>query len=98
MMRKRLTLLKILIGVFCAIAGLGGPAKAQAPSLVQPWGLPPLPTGVGEIEKFADVSNTPQGQFLEGGSFDTQGNLWFVAIGSGWVSYLTPDGKLNPVF
>jgi gluconolactonase len=24
--------------------------------------------------------------------------LRFVAIGSGWVSYLTPDGKLNPVF
>ena len=50
------------------------------------------------MEKFADVSNTPQGQFLEGGSFDTQGNLWFVAIGSGWVSYLTPDAKLVPVF
>ena len=49
MMRKRLTLLKILIGVFCAIAGLGGPAKAQAPSLVQPWALPPLPTGVDHI-------------------------------------------------
>ena len=50
------------------------------------------------MEKFADVSGTPQGQFLEGGAFDTQGNLWFVAIGSGWVSYLTPDGKLVPVF
>ena len=23
---------------------------------------------------------------------------WFVAIGSGWVSYLTPDAKLVPVF
>src|SRR4029434_3661323 len=46
----------------------------------------------------ADVSGTPQGQFLEGGAFDTQGNLWFVAIGSGWVSYLTPDGKLVPGF
>jgi len=50
------------------------------------------------VEKFADVSETPQGKFLEGGSSDTQGNLWFVAIGSGWISYLTPDGKPVPVF
>jgi hypothetical protein len=52
---------------------------------VQPWGLPPLPAGVGPVEKCASVSDTPQGKFLEGGSFDTQGNLWFVAIGTGWV-------------
>src|SRR5438874_8692172 len=84
----------VLIGMLCAI----GTARAQAPGLVQPWGLPPLPAGVGQVEKFADVSGTPQGQFLEGGSFDSQGNLWFVAIGSGWVSYLTPDGKLVPGF
>src|ERR1700726_4554817 len=83
-----------LIGMLCAT----GAARAQAPGPVQPWGLPPLPAGVGPVEKFADVSGTPQGQFLEGGAFDTQGNLWFVAIGSGWVSYLTPDGKLVPVF
>ena len=25
-------------------------------------------------------------------------NLWFVAIGSGWISYLTSDGKLVPAF
>lgn len=61
-------------------------------------GLPPLPPGVGPVEKFADVSDTPEGKFLEGGAFDTNGNLWFVAIGSGWVSYLTPDGKLVPAF
>ena len=24
--------------------------------------------------------------------------MWFVGIGSGWTSYLTPDGKLVPVF
>jgi gluconolactonase len=87
-----------LIGLFCVTVGLGGAAQAQTPTLVQPWGLPPLPPGVGPVEKFADVSGTPQGQFLEGGAFDTQGNLWFVAIGSGWVSYLTPDGKLVPGF
>jgi hypothetical protein len=78
-----------------------GPAaklEAQTSNLVQPWGLPPLPAGIGPVEKFADVSDTPQGKFLEGGSFDSQGNLWFVAIGTGWVSYLTPDGKLVPVF
>jgi gluconolactonase len=87
-----------LFGIFLAIANVGGDAQAQTPGPVQPWGLPPLPAGVGPVEKFADVSNTPQGQFLEGGAFDTQGNLWFVAIGSGWVSYLTPDAKLVPVF
>ena len=87
-----------LIGIFCVTVGLGGAAQAQTPTLVQPWGLPPLPPGVGPVEKFADVSGTPQGQFLEGGAFDTHGNLWFVAIGSGWVSYLTPDGTLVPGF
>ena len=49
------------------------------------------------MQKLADISSTPQGKFLEGGSFDDQGNLWFVAIGSGWISYLQPDGKLVPV-
>src|SRR5262249_31806348 len=85
-----------LLGMFCVTVGLGGAAQAQTPTLVQPWGLPPLPPGVGPVEKFADVSGTPQGQFLEGGAFDTQGNLWFVAIGSGWVAYLTTDGTLAP--
>ena len=88
----------LLIGLLLAIPGSVGAAKAQSLAPVQPWGLPPLPAGIGPVEKFADVSNTPQGQFLEGGAFDTEGNLWFVAIGSGWVSYLTPDGKLVPGF
>src|SRR5215813_10904494 len=88
----------ILIAILCTIWGSGGAPRAQAPNLVQPWGLPPLPPDVGPVEKFADVSETPQGKFLEGGAFDSAGNLWFVAIGSGWVSYLTPDGKLVPAF
>ena len=88
----------VLFGIFLAIAGPGGAASAQTAGPVQPWGLPPLPPDIGPVEKFADVSNTPQGQFLEGGAFDPQGNLWFVAIGSGWASYLTPDAKLVPVF
>src|SRR5215813_929545 len=87
----------VMTEILFAIAGLGGMIQAQTPAPaanpVQPWGLPPLPSGVGPVEKFADVSDTPQGKFLEGGAFDSQGNLWFVAIGSGWVSYLTPDGK-----
>jgi len=55
--------------------GIASPAPAQAPAQptnagpVQPWGLPPLPAGVGPVEKFADIHDTPQGQFLEGGSF-----------------------------
>jgi gluconolactonase len=102
MVPTRNTLIEILsaalFGIFLAVAGPLGAVKAQTVSPGQPWGLPPLPPGIGPVEKFADVSNTPQGQFLEGGSFDTEGNLWFVAIGSGWVSYLTPDGKLVPGF
>jgi gluconolactonase len=81
----------VLTGLLVASTGLGATARAQTQpptaTPVHPWGLPPLPPGVGPIEKFADISDTPQGKFLEGGAFDSQGNLWFVAIGSGWVSY-----------
>ena len=90
-----------IVGAFVGWSGTGRaqtPAPASTAGPVQPWGLPPLPPGVGPVEKFADVSATPQGKFLEGGAFDTQGNMWFVGIGSGWVSYLAPDGKLVPVF
>ena len=45
--------------------GIASPAPAQAPAQptnagpVQPWGLPPLPAGVGPVEKFADIHDTP---------------------------------------
>ena len=79
-----------------AQAGAPPPAQAGAANAgpIQPWGLPPLPAGVGPVEKFADIGDTPQGKFLEGGAFDTDGNLWFVAIATGWISFLTPEGKL----
>src|SRR6266853_4126634 len=102
-MRTRILTLGLGLAIIVLACGIPDPATAQAPAAasnagpVQPWGLPPLPAGVGPVEKFADISNTPQGKFLEGGSFDDQGNLWFVAIGTGWISYLTPDGKLVPV-
>src|SRR5436190_4976908 len=51
-----------LIGLFCAVAVPGSAVKAQAQATnaepVQPWGLPPLPQGVGPIEKFADIKDT----------------------------------------
>jgi gluconolactonase len=56
------------------------------------------PPGIGPVTQFADIHDQPQGKFLGGGAFDKAGNFWFVAIGSGWVSYLTPDAKLVPVF
>jgi gluconolactonase len=103
-MRTSRLLRNLSISLIClgyALIAPGTMARAQAPAAnaapVQPWGLPPLPQGVGQVEKFADIHDTPQGRFLEGGAFDTQGNLWFVGIGSGWISYLTPDGKLVPV-
>jgi hypothetical protein len=74
------------------------PPGAPAPEAIQPWGLPPLPPRIGPVELFADIHDTPQGKFLEGGAFDTGGNFWFVAIDTGWVSYLTPAGNLVPVF
>jgi gluconolactonase len=82
----------------------GGSAATQvavpgrpAPERIQPWGLPPPPPDVGPVSLFADIHDTPQGKFLEGGAFDEAGNFWFVAIGSGWISYLTPQAKLVPV-
>jgi hypothetical protein len=42
-----------LFGIFLAIAGAGGAAQAQTSGAVQQWGLPPLPAGVGPVEKFA---------------------------------------------
>ena len=74
---------------------LAGP---PSPEQVQPWGLPPPPPGIGPVSLFADIHDQPQGKFLEGGAFDNDGNFWFVAIDSGWVSYLTPDAKLVPGF
>ena len=66
----------VLAGILSAIAGLGGTAQAQTPAPapaanpVQPWGLPPLPPGVGPVEKFADVSDTPHSpQNLNCGGF-----------------------------
>ena len=88
---------KAAAALICAAAAIGllaGGARAQS----QPWGLPPPPPGMGPVELFADVHDTPQGKFLEGGAFDTDGNFWFVAIDRGWVSYLTPAGKLVPAF
>src|SRR4051794_18571587 len=87
-----------------AVFGPGSSASAQAPAAKpapaqgQPWGLPPPPPGVGPVSLFADIHDQPQGKFLEGGAFDDQGNFWFVAIATGWVSYLTPDAKLVPAF
>src|SRR5260370_30957102 len=74
------------------------PPGALAPEAIQPWRLPPPPPGIGPVELFADIHDSPQGKFLEGGAFDTDGNFWFVAIDTGWVSYLTPAKQLVPVF
>src|SRR5215472_12565957 len=57
-MRTRILTLALVI----LLIGTAGLAPAQAPAQptnagpVQPWGLPPLPAGIGPVEKFADVS------------------------------------------
>jgi hypothetical protein len=96
--------------IVCGSAATVHSASAQAPSVpapplagppapeqVQPRGVPPR-RSIGPVTQFADIHDQPQGKFLGGGAFDKAGNFWFVAIGSGWVSYLTPDAKLVPVF
>jgi gluconolactonase len=92
----------LLVVLFAAVAALAQtpatPPGALAPEAIQPWGLPPPPPGIGPVELFADIHDTPQGKFLEGGAFDTDGNFWFVAIDTGWVSYITPAKQLVPVF
>jgi gluconolactonase len=77
--------------------GSAQPGAASVSDQARAWGLPPLPPGIGPVSLFADIHDAPQGKFLEGGAFDDAGNFWFVAIGSGWISYLTPEGKLVPV-
>jgi hypothetical protein len=74
----------LLVVLFAAVAApaqtLATPPGALAPEAIQPWGLPPPPPGIGPVELFADIHDTPQGKFLEGGAFDTDENFWFVAI------------------
>src|SRR3954469_21471481 len=97
--------------VFCGSAATVRDASAQSPPVpppplacppwrekVEPWGVPPPPPGIGPVSLFADIHDQPQGKFLEGGAFNKAGNFWFVAIGSGWLSYPRPDAKLVPVF
>ena len=80
------------------------PPGALAPEAIQPWGLPP-PPGVGLVELFADIHDAPQGKFLEGGAFDTDGNFWFVAARSGSlvmrtvlleIARASPHPRANP--
>ena len=44
----------VLLAILCTIAGLTGTARAQTPAPTSaqglPWGLPPLPPGVGPID------------------------------------------------
>jgi gluconolactonase len=92
----------LLVVLFAPVLALAQtpatPPGALAPEAIQPWGLPPPPPGIGPVELFADIHDAPQGKFLEGGAFDTDGNFWFVAIDTGWVSYITPAKQLVPVF
>src|SRR5260370_33453799 len=73
-MRMRILTLGLGIALLGIVSVIAGPATAQAPAAgpIQPWGLPPLPPGVGPVEKFADISSTPQSKFLEGGAFDNR--------------------------
>jgi gluconolactonase len=50
---------------------------------------------IGEVEKVAQM---PEGVFIEGPVFDKQGNLWFVEIGSGWISRITAKGKYEKFY
>src|SRR4051794_4570126 len=47
----------LLVGLLLTTIGIVVTAKAQYSAPIQPWGLPPLPSGIGPVEKFADVGN-----------------------------------------
>jgi len=47
----------------------------------------------GEVEKVLQAEG-----FIEGPVFDKDGNLWFVEIGTGWISRLTADGKYEKFY
>ena len=88
-----------LIGIFCVTVGLRrrrGPGADADPGAA--LGAAAIaPAGVGPGRKFADVGEgAPQGQFLEGGASTRTAICGSVAIGSGWVSSVTPDGELRP--
>ena len=89
-MRARIWIEALAFALLAAVCATVGPAIAQAPAQptnagpVQPWGLPPLPPGVGPIEKFADVSNTPH--------YDVKGNLWASAFRLGGILQIDPRG------
>ncbi len=51
--------------------------------------------GIGKVER---VARMPEGVFIEGSVSDREGNLWFVEIGSGWISRLTPQGKYEKFY
>ncbi len=103
-MRMRHTLIdfvgSLLIGMFLATAGEAAVLPRRRAWLRSSrWGLPPLPTGIGS--RWRNLLTSAMRRRVSSSKaarYDTQGNLWFVAIGSGWVSYLTADGKLVPVF
>jgi hypothetical protein len=69
-MRTQILIEALAFALLAALCATAGPAIAQAPAQptnagpVQAWGLLPLPPGVGPMEKFADISSTPQGSFF----------------------------------
>ncbi|MFB0521758.1 MAG: SMP-30/gluconolactonase/LRE family protein [Desulfatiglandales bacterium] len=50
---------------------------------------------IGDVEKVAQM---PEGVFIEGPVFDKEGNLWFVEIGSGWISRITAQGNYEKFY
>ena len=100
--RSSLILTATVAAVLCAAGSLvsptAGQAQAQPAEPVQPWGLPPPRRASGRC-RCSPISTTPRrASSSRAARSTTTGNFWFVAIGTGWVSYLTPDAKLVPAF
>ena len=75
---KKTTSLLLAILTVAIFVGLAPIAEAQ------------MAYGIGKVEKVAQL---PEGIFIEGSVIDREGNIWFVEIGSGWISKVTPQGK-----
>ena len=86
-----------LIGIFCVTVGLGGAAQAQTPTRCSPGGCRHCRRGRAG-RKIRRYQRHAAGQVPGRRRVRRPGQSLVRGIGSGWTSYLTPDGKLVPGF
>ena len=102
-MRTRILIEALAFALLAALCAPVGPAIAQTPAQptnagpVQPWGLPPLPPGVGPVEKFADIKRHAAGQVSRRRRVRRPGQFVVCRDWQRLDLLPPPDGKLVPV-